>query len=159
VGVKTNIDDEGRDVFYLPTFYNEQQAYDILQQLKTEIVNESTKCSSFIPDWLSSSFIPEGLSLNSTGHQVATGDKGSKVCKKPMGHGPWSPILMKIRDDIEEALRIRLNLCLADWHQDGHDVKGITMDNGGDIDIGSSIIWMSFGAPRDLLLKYQFFQQ
>jgi len=66
---------------------------------------------------------------------------------------------MKIRDDIEEALGIKLNLCLADWHKDGYDRKMVTMDNEEDINIGSSIIWMSVGAPRDLLLKHRSFEQ
>jgi len=66
---------------------------------------------------------------------------------------------MKIRDDIEEALGIKLNLCLADWHKDGHERKTITMDNEEDIGIGSSIVWMSFGAPRELLLKHRSFEQ
>jgi len=66
---------------------------------------------------------------------------------------------MKIRDDIEEALKIKLNLCLADWHKAGHERKTETMDNEEDIDIGSSIVWMSFGAPRDILLKHRSFEQ
>jgi len=66
VGVKANIVDEGFDVFYHPMFYSKHQAYDILQQLKTEIVNESREN---LP------FILELLSLSNRGHQVATGDK------------------------------------------------------------------------------------
>jgi len=66
---------------------------------------------------------------------------------------------MKIRDDIEEALEIKLNLCLADWHKAGHERKTVTMDNEEDIDIGSSIVWMSFGAPRDILLKHRSLEQ
>jgi len=103
VGVKTNIVDERLDVFYHPTFYNKQQAYDILQQLKTETVSWNSEGSGFIP---------KGLSLNS-GYQVATGDKESTL-GKPIVKIPWSPILMKIRDDIVQALGIRFNLCLVD---------------------------------------------
>jgi len=66
---------------------------------------------------------------------------------------------MKIRDDIEEALGIKLNLCLADWHKDGYNRKMVAMDNEEVINIGSSIIWMSVGAPRDLLLKHRSFEQ
>jgi len=150
VGVKTNVVDKGLDVFYHPTFYNKLQANDILRQLKTDILTESTECSPLISD---------GVSLNSSEHKVFFGDKGSTVSKKHMNNGPGSPILMKIRDDIEEALGIRLSLCLADWHKDGHERKRVTMDNEEDVDIGSSIIWMSFGVPWDLLLKHQSFEQ
>jgi len=66
---------------------------------------------------------------------------------------------MKIRDDIEEALGVKLNFCLADWHKDGHERKEVTIDNEEDIDMGSSIIWMSVGAPRGLLLKHHSFEQ
>jgi len=145
VGAKTNIVDKGLNVFYNPTFYNKQQAYDILQQLNREVVNESTECSSFIP---------AAQSLNSSANQFGTGDEGSTGSKKSMNNGPCNPILMKIRDDIEEALGIRLNLCLADWHKDGHGRKGVTMHNEEDMDTGSSVIWMSFGDPSDLLLRY-----
>jgi len=78
VGVKTNIVDKGLDVFYNPTFYNKRQTRDILRQLKTDIMTESTELSPLISD---------GLSLNSSGHQVSIGDKGSTVCKKPMNNG------------------------------------------------------------------------
>jgi len=66
---------------------------------------------------------------------------------------------MMIRDDIEEALGVKLNLCLADWHKDGHERKELTINNEEDIDISSSVIWMSVGAPRDLLLKHHSFEQ
>jgi len=66
---------------------------------------------------------------------------------------------MKIRDDIEEALGVKLNLCLADWHKDGHERKGLTINSEEDIDISSSVIWMTVGAPRDLLLKHYSFEQ
>jgi len=106
VGVKTDLVDKGFNVFYHPTFYNKRQTRDILRQLKTDIMTESTECSPLIS---------EGRSLNSS--------KGSTACKKPINNVSWSPILMKIRDDIEEALGIKLNLCLADWHKDGYDRK------------------------------------
>jgi len=78
VGVKTNIVDKGLDVFYNPTFYNKRQTREILRQLKTDIMTESRECSPLISDW---------QSLNSRGHQVAIGDKGSAVRKKPKNNG------------------------------------------------------------------------
>jgi len=124
--VKTNIVDEGLDVFYDPMFYDKQQAYDILQQLKTEIVDDSPDCSSFTT---------EGLTLSSSGHQVEFEDERmiNRVCKK----GPWSSILTKIRNDIVKKLGISLDLCLVDWDKDGRDKKELTME---DIDTSSPII-------------------
>jgi len=78
VGVKTNILDKGLDVFYHPTFYNKRQLRDILRQLKTDVMTDSRECSPLISDW---------QSLKSRGHQVAIGDKGSVVCKKPKNNG------------------------------------------------------------------------
>jgi len=78
VGVKTDLVDKGFNVFYHPTFYNKRQTRDILRQLKTDIMTESTEWSPLISD---------GLSLNSSGHQVSIGDKGSADWKKPMNNG------------------------------------------------------------------------
>jgi len=143
--VKTNIVDEGLDVFYDPLFYNKQQALDTWQQLlKTEIVSDNLDTSSFTPDV---------LSFSSGENQVVNNDDRpvSSFCKEPIDQ-PWRKILTKIRNDIQKALGISLNLCLADWHKDGHDRNLVARCLDEDIDPGSSIIWMSFGPPRDLLL-------
>jgi len=114
-GVKTNIVDEGLDVFYDPIFYNKQQAFEILQQLKSEIGNDNLESSSDV------------LSFKSIEH-VANRDEEpvSTVCKQTLDNEPQRYILTKIREDIKKALDIRLNLCYADWHKDGRDRKVVT---------------------------------
>jgi len=106
-------------VFYDPLFYNKQQAFDILQQLKTEIVNDNLECSSFTSDV---------LSFTSSEHQVANKDERpvSTVYKQTMDNGPWKNIMTKIQDDIENANGTRLNHCVAYWNKDGHDKKVVT---------------------------------
>jgi len=139
-GVKTNIFDEGLDMFYDPFFYKKDQALDLLQQFKTEIENDNLECSSFTPDV---------LSFSSSEHQFANrDDRPVNTFGKPT---IWKNILTKIRDDIEKALGIRLNLCLADWHKDGHNGSLVNEYQQEDIDPDSSIIWMSFGPLRELL--------
>jgi len=144
-GVKTDIVDEGLHVLYDPLFYNKQQAFDILQQLKTEIVNDNLEFSSFTPDV---------LSLTSSERQVAYRDERavSTVYKQTMDNELWRIVLTKIRDDIEMANGIRCTHCVAEWHKDGHDRKVVTKWHEDDIDRRSSIIWISFGASQDLSL-------
>jgi len=148
--IKANIVDEGLDVFYQPMFYSEKQAYRILQQLKSELVYDSSKASSFNPEVMSFGSAPKVPSEDK--EHLSTGSKQSAGSKKStIGSGSWNSILMKIQSDIEMKLRIKLNLCLADWHEDG---KGTTIHNEEDISPGSSIVMMSFGPPRDLLLTW-----
>ena len=47
---------------------------------------------------------------------------------------------MKIRDDIEKALGICLNLSLVDWDKNGSVMKGVNMNNEESIEADSSII-------------------
>jgi len=143
-GGKTNIVDVGLDVFFHP-FYGKQQACEILQQLKTELVNDSPQVSLFNPS---------GMGSSCSGHQVSNEDDEHLTTgsKKSVGDsGSWSTIVSKIQADIEKELGINLNLCLADWHTDG---QGMTIDNEEDINTGSSIVMMSFGASRDLLFRW-----
>jgi len=110
-------------------------------------VNQNTESGSFKSDT---------LSTKTSGPQVTYREEEihREGCQKTTTNGSSSPTLMKIRDDIWKELGIRFNLSLVDWDKDGSAMKGVNMDNEERIEADSSIIWMSFGAPRDLLISY-----
>jgi hypothetical protein len=149
-GVKTKIVDEDLDMLYYPMFYNKEHAHNILQKLTTELVDQDPASTSFKSLTLSSN-----SNTSSGPHFVNRKEEiRETVCKKTTNNGPSSPTLLEIRDDIEKNLGITLNLSYVDWDNDGSGIRGGCMINELNIEAGSSIIYMSFGAPRDLLLRY-----
>ena len=90
-GVKTNIVDEGLGVLYHPMFYNKKQAYNILQKLKTEIVDQGPDSGSFKSLTMSSnSNNSYQNSYNSYGPQLSNGKEEilRTVYKKTMENVP-----------------------------------------------------------------------
>lgn len=149
--VKTNIIDEGLNVFFHPMFYSRREAYDILQQLEAEIVYDSPEDSSVIIN---------GERQNIRRQHVAHGDTGLvyTFCERTMDTKAWTPVLAKVRDDIEKQLGMRFNFCLVNRYKDGLDRIGAHMDDEEDLDRDASIIGMSFGTPRDFLFRHHTLQ-
>jgi len=149
--VKTNIIDEGLNVFFHPMFYTRREAYDILQKLEAEIVYDSPEDSSVIIN---------GERQNIRRQHVAHGDEGLvyTFCERTMDTRAWTPVLAKVRDDIEKALGLRFNFCLVNRYRNGLDRIGAHMDDEEDLDPNASIIGISFGTPRDFLLRHHTLQ-
>eukprot|EP00884_Botryococcus_braunii_P008453 jgi/Botrbrau1/17609/Bobra.0166s0046.1 len=66
---------------------------------------------------------------------------------------PWSPTVLRIKEKLEEIAGVRFNSCLLNYYRNGQDSMGWHSDNeplyGHTPTIGS----VSFGAPRDFLLR------
>jgi alkylated DNA repair dioxygenase AlkB len=67
----------------------------------------------------------------------------SGLLNEPM---PWTPVLGRLRDDLNAALSLRLNSCLANWYRDGNDSMGWHSDN--ERELCDTIVSVSFGATR-----------
>jgi alkylated DNA repair dioxygenase AlkB len=64
---------------------------------------------------------------------------------------PWTSTLRRLRDDLNEALSLKLNSCLANWYRDGEDSMGWHSDN--ERELRDAIVSVSFGATRSFQLR------
>jgi alkylated DNA repair dioxygenase AlkB len=64
---------------------------------------------------------------------------------------PWTSTLRRLRDDLNEALSLKLNSCLANWYRDGEDSMGWHADD--ERELRDAIVSVSFGATRSFQLR------
>jgi alkylated DNA repair dioxygenase AlkB len=80
---------------------------------------------------------------------------------KAMEALPWHPLVVAIRDYVEEKLNRELypkgmphlDTCLCNYHADGNDVIGWHADDETDLDQDAPIVSVSFGVERRFILR------
>ena len=82
------------------------------------------------------------------------GDEGTKfrysgVRMKPI---PWDKTVERIKDILNETLKLNLNFCVATIYKDGLDKIGDHSDKLRDME-ETVVVSISFGATRDFLIK------
>ncbi len=89
------------------------------------------------------------LSLHSEAltHYRYSGD--DKLCQ------PWTPLLLKLKSQIEQRTQHQFNVCLANLYPDGKASMGWHSDNEAQLVRGSAIASLSLGAARDFDIKHK----
>jgi alkylated DNA repair dioxygenase AlkB len=64
---------------------------------------------------------------------------------------PWPRALFDLRNELNTALSIDLNSCLANWYRNGDDSMGWHADN--DRELQDSIVSVSFGTTRTFQVR------
>lgn len=67
----------------------------------------------------------------------------------------WTPLLLKIRDQISAATGYQFNFVLINRYKDGHDYMGEHKDDEKDLFPGFPIASLSLGQPRDFVFRHQ----
>ncbi|MFM7268934.1 MAG: alpha-ketoglutarate-dependent dioxygenase AlkB family protein [Cyanobium sp.] len=66
---------------------------------------------------------------------------------------PWTPLLERLRDGLEEALGLRFNSLLLNRYRSGFDRMGWHADDEPELDHRHAIASLSLGASRDLRFR------
>lgn len=149
--VEATIVDEGLNIYFNPTFYSKEEAQDILQQLENEIVYDTPEDSTVLL---------RGRRQQIRRQHVGHGDDGLiyTFSDRTLATRPWCPVLARVRDDIEKTFGVRYNFVLVNRYKNGLDRIGAHMDDESDLDPKASIMGISFGTPRDFLLRHHTLQ-
>lgn len=68
---------------------------------------------------------------------------------------PWTPLLQRLRDDVERASGHRFNSVLMNLYRDQHDSMGWHSDDEAALGREPVIASLSFGATREFKLKHK----
>lgn len=68
---------------------------------------------------------------------------------------PWTPLLQRLRDDVEHASGHRFNSVLINLYRDQHDSMGWHSDDEAALGRDPVIASLSFGATREFKLKHK----
>lgn len=67
---------------------------------------------------------------------------------------PWSPLLKKLKSDIERWTNASFDACLLNYYPDGRQGMGWHSDNEATLKAGGCIASLSLGAGRDFVFKH-----
>ncbi|MBP9681123.1 MAG: alpha-ketoglutarate-dependent dioxygenase AlkB [Bacteriovorax sp.] len=76
----------------------------------------------------------------------------SKITMRSPG---WSPILLKIRDQLEKDLKTPFNSVLLNYYRDGNDHMSYHSDDELELGVNPTIASLSLGATRKFSLKHR----
>jgi len=67
----------------------------------------------------------------------------------------WTPLLARIRDDLQQRLQLPFNSVLLNWYRDGNDSVAWHADNERELGPDPHIASLSFGISRRFELKHR----
>jgi len=148
---RTKYTDEGMCIEYTPRLYNRKDALKILRRLEDEIEYESREDSTVKI---------QGQKNYIRRKHVAHGDPGLlyTFSERTMVPRPWTPLLLEIKTKVEKHTGTKYNFVLINRYKDGMDRIGAHRDDEGDLVEAASIGGLSFGTPRDFLLRHHTLQ-
>ncbi len=68
----------------------------------------------------------------------------------------WTPLLKKIKDQLEQDLETKFNSVLINYYRDGQDHMSFHSDNEKELGNNPTIASLSFGVTRKFHLKHRF---
>ena len=68
----------------------------------------------------------------------------------------WTPLLLKLKNQLEEELKTKLNSVLINYYRDGNDHMSYHSDDEKELGVNPVIASLSFGATRSFQLKHKY---
>ena len=69
---------------------------------------------------------------------------------------PWTPVLLKLKTQLENDLNTRFNSVLVNYYRDGNDHMSYHSDDEKELGPNPIIASLSFGETRSFQLKHKF---
>lgn len=69
---------------------------------------------------------------------------------------PWTPVLLKIKEDLESELKTKFNSVLINYYRDGNDHMSYHSDDEKELGPNPVIASLSFGETRSFHLKHKY---
>jgi alkylated DNA repair dioxygenase AlkB len=132
------------DIEYYPNFFEGHRANELFEKLKTEI------------PWQQDSITVFGKTHPQPRLTALFGNEGkpysySNIVMQPHS---WNPLLMFIKNEIEEICGEHFTTVLLNYYRDGRDSNGWHADNEKELGRNPVIASVSFGAERSFHLQH-----
>jgi alkylated DNA repair dioxygenase AlkB len=132
------------DIVYYPDFFDIQRSNEIFKKLQTEVPWQQDKITVY------------GKTHAQPRLTALYGNEG-----KPYGYSnivmhphPWSPLIMFIKNAVEEICQENFTTVLLNKYRTGKDSNGWHADNEKELGRNPTIASISFGAERVFQLKH-----
>jgi alkylated DNA repair dioxygenase AlkB len=133
------------DVIFYRNFFNQQESYEFFQGLFNEIKWRQDKVKMY------------GKELNLPRKTAWYGDRDkpytfSGIHLEPE---PWTPMLLEIKEKIEDIAEVKFNSVLLNLYRDGND--GISWHTDAESELGTNpvIASVSFGGARRFMFRHK----
>ncbi len=129
---------------YYPNFFDSQRANELFEKLKSEI------------PWQQDNITVFGKTHPQPRLTALFGNEGkpysySNIVMQP---NAWNPLLMFIKNEIEEICEVNFTTVLLNYYRDGKDSNGWHADNERELGRNPVIASVSFGAERYFHLQH-----
>ena len=141
---KTVFDIIDAEIEYYPNFFDSFRATEVLARLKAEI------------PWQQDSITVFGKTHPQPRLTALFGNEGKSYSYSNIVMQPniWNPLLMLIKDKIEEVCTDHFTTVLLNYYRDGKDSNGWHADNERELGRNPIIASVSFGAERSFHLQH-----
>lgn len=135
---------DGLIVYKDPLFYSKHEADKLFNQLLNEIIFDD---DSYI--------VIYGKKIKIPRKQTAYGDNGTSYSFSgtTVNARKWTPILLKIKNDVEKMSGKKFNFCLVNYYETGKNYIGYHKDDEQDLGKAPWIASVSFGQSRKFYFK------
>lgn len=137
------------DIEYFPSFFESNQANDFFEKLKNEI------------PWQHDNIKVYGKTYPQPRLTALFGNEGkpysySNIVMQPNN---WFPLLLCVKNEIEEICQQNFTTVLLNYYRDGKDSNGWHADNEKELGQNPVIASVSFGAERFFHLRHNFIKE
>lgn len=134
------------ELMFYPSYFSQQESDIILENLLTEI------------NWRQDKIKLYGKEMNIPRLTAWYGDEGksytySHITMNPI---PWTPVLLSIKQRVEEIANISFNSVLINLYRYGQDSMGWHSDDEPELGKNPIIASVSFGSTRKFQLRHRF---
>jgi len=132
------------EIEYYPIFFDTVRAGEFFEKLRNEI------------PWRQDNITVFGKTYPQPRLTALFGNEGkpysySNIVMQPH---PWNPLLMFIKNEVEEACQEYFTTVLLNYYRDGRDSNGWHADNERELGRNPVIASVSFGAERNFQLQH-----
>ena len=137
------------EIEYYPNFFDIQRATELFEKLKTEI------------PWKQDSITVYGKTHLQPRLTTLFGNEGKPYSYSNIVMQPhhWNPLLMFIKNEIEEICSENFTTVLLNYYRDGKDSNGWHADNERELGRNPVIASVSFGAERAFHLQHNIIKE
>ncbi|MFS0517981.1 alpha-ketoglutarate-dependent dioxygenase AlkB family protein [Nostoc sp. UIC 10607] len=134
------------EIILYPSYFTEEESHEILQRLFIEV------------NWRQDKIKCYGKEIDLPRLTAWYGDTGksytySNIAMNPI---PWTPVLLFIKDKVEETAQISFNSVLLNLYRDGKDSISWHSDDEPELGKYPIIYSVSFGGERKLKFRHKF---
>jgi alkylated DNA repair dioxygenase AlkB len=132
------------EVIFLPTFFPQEESNQMMKQL----INET--------EWRQDTIKFYGKEINLPRLTAWYGDTNKPYSYSGIMMNPteWSPLLLTIKEKMEEITNVKFSSVLLNYYRDGKDSVSYHQDDEPELGTNPTIASISFGATRTFKFRH-----